>query len=40
MLSDAEASCLATALAVCLKKKKRSWMKVWLKTKQKIEYTK
>jgi hypothetical protein len=31
MLSDTEASCLAIALAVCLKKKKRRWMKVWLK---------
>jgi hypothetical protein len=26
MLSDTEASCLAIALAVCLKKKKRRWM--------------
>jgi len=34
MLSDTEASCLGTALAVCLKKKekkKRRWMKEWLK---------
>jgi hypothetical protein len=34
MLSDTEASCLAMALAVCLKnkeKKKRRWMKEWLK---------
>ena len=33
MLSDTEASCLAIALAVCLKKekKKRRWMKEWLK---------
>ena len=30
MLSDTEASCLAIALAVCLKKKKRRWMKEWL----------
>jgi hypothetical protein len=33
MLSDMEASCLAIALAVCLKKKekKHRWMKEWLK---------
>ena len=34
MLSDTEASCLAIALAVYLKKeekKKRGWMKEWLK---------
>ena len=32
MLSDTEASCLAIAQAVCLKKeKKRRWMKEWLK---------
>jgi len=33
MLSDTEAGCLAIALAVCLKKekKKRRWMKEWLK---------
>jgi hypothetical protein len=35
MLSDTEASCLAIALAVCLKnkekKKKCRWMKEWLK---------
>jgi hypothetical protein len=37
MLSDTEASCLAIELAVCLKKKdkkKRSWMKEWLKKKK------
>jgi hypothetical protein len=40
MLSDTEASCLALALAVCLKKKqkkKRRWMKEWLKKRN--EYT-
>ena len=40
MLSDTEASCLAIALAVCLKKKeknKRRWMKEWLKKRN--EYT-
>jgi hypothetical protein len=35
MLSDTEGSCLAIVLAVCLKnkeeKKKRRWMKEWLK---------
>jgi hypothetical protein len=38
-LSDTEASCLAIALAVCLKKeeKKRRWMKEWLKKRN--EYT-
>jgi hypothetical protein len=34
MLSDTEASCLAIALAVRLKKKKRRWME-WLKKKEK-----
>jgi hypothetical protein len=43
MLNDTEASCLAMALAVCLKnkeKKKRRWME-WLKKKKKKrnEYT-
>jgi hypothetical protein len=33
MLSDMEASCLAMALAVRLKKKRR-WMKEWLKKKE------
>jgi hypothetical protein len=33
MLSDMEASCLAIALAVYLKKKRR-WMKEWLKKKK------
>ena len=38
MLSDTEASCLAIALAVCLKKEnKRRWMKEWLKKRN--EYT-
>jgi hypothetical protein len=39
MLSGTEASCLAIALAVCLKKekKKRRWMKEWLKKRN--EYT-
>jgi hypothetical protein len=40
MLSDTEASCLATALGVCLKnkeKKKRRRMKEWLKKRN--EYT-
>jgi len=38
MLSDTEASCLVIALAVCLKKKKkRRWMKEWLKKRN--EYT-
>jgi coproporphyrinogen III oxidase-like Fe-S oxidoreductase len=39
MLIDTEASCLAIALAVCLKKKEkqRRWMKEWLKKRN--EYT-
>jgi len=40
MLSDTEASCLAIALAVCLRKKeknKRRWMNEWLKKRN--EYT-
>ena len=40
MLSDTEASCLAIALAVCLKKKEKKklrWLKEWLKKKN--EYT-
>ena len=39
MLSDTAASCLAIALTVCLKneKKKRKWMKEWLKKRN--EYT-
>ena len=39
MLSDTEASCLVIALAICLKKekKKRRWMKEWLKKRN--EYT-
>jgi hypothetical protein len=37
MLSDTEASCLAIALAVCLKKKKRRCME-WLK-KKRNQYT-
>jgi len=39
MLSDMEASCLAIALAMCLKKEKqqRKWMKEWLKKRN--EYT-
>jgi hypothetical protein len=35
MLSDTEASCLAIALAVCLKKRIRRWMKEWLEKKKK-----
>jgi hypothetical protein len=39
MLSDTEASCLAMALALCLRnKEKRRWMKEWLK-KKRNEYT-
>jgi hypothetical protein len=39
MLSDTEASCLAIALAVCLKKKKkRRWMKEWLKKRNKYTH--
>jgi hypothetical protein len=37
MLSDTEASCMAIALAVCFKnkeKKRRRWMKEWLKKKK------
>jgi hypothetical protein len=38
MLSDTEAGCLATALAVCLKNKEKfRWMKEWLKKRN--EYT-
>jgi hypothetical protein len=38
MLSDTEANCLAIALAVSLKKKKRRWME-WLKKRKRNEYT-
>jgi hypothetical protein len=38
MLSDG-GRWLATALAVCLEKKKRRWMKEWLKKEKRNEYT-
>jgi hypothetical protein len=40
-LSDIDAACVATALALCLKKKKKihRWTKEWYKRKQQYTHT-